>query len=248
MGTLRMVQLATIVASVFLVSLVSTQQADNNFNRQRLVWQEQIDKVKQAEEELKVKRLPDISSIKKIVPEVSSYSEELNKKTYQLGNQELKSEPKSYKQETSQVRAKPILTSLKTKSKYILEAERFLQKSRQRKPSNPVPQSVSAVKVQPYKYSAGQNKKEESKYHKQAEKILKNISGGKTYSAAKTSSYEPKNIYKYESKSYELEKENEKENEKLDQNEIKDLLIDNISTKDGLKEIIKVLLQQTYGE
>merc|ERR1712106_268353 len=203
-----------------------------------------IDKVKQAEEELKLKRLPDVSSRKTTVPEVSSYSDEVNKNTYQLGNQILKSEPKSYKQETSQVRAKPVLTSLKTKSKYILEAERFLQKFRQRKPYNPVTQSVSAVKVQPYKYSAGQNKKEESKYLQQAEKILKNISGGKTYSAAKTASYEPKNIYKYESKSYELEKENEK----LDQNEIKDILIENISTKDGLKEIIKVLLQQTYGE
>jgi len=227
-----------------LVSLVSTQQANSNFNRQRLVWQEQIDKVKQAEEELKLKHLSDVSSIKKTVPEVFSYSDELNKNTYQLGNQELKSEPKSYKQETSQIRAKPILTSLKTKSKYILEAQRFLQTFRQRKPYKSVTQSVSAVKAQPYKYSTGQKKKEQSKYLQQADRILKNIQGGKKYSAAKTASYEPKNIDKYESKSYELEKENEK----LDQNEIKDILIDNISTKDGLKEIIKVLLQQTYGE
>ena len=71
---------------------------------------------------------------------------------------------------------------------------------------------------------------------------MKNIKGGKKNPVAKTMAYEEKKAEKVEEKKVKLEKK-----KKLGQNEIKDILIENVSTKEGLKEIIKVLLKQTLG-
>ena len=226
------VQLAVYILSTWLVSLVSAQDVPSSFSRQRVVWQEQIDKVKKAEEELKLKSRPAFSS--------SSTAQDLI--NLEEKNLESKTDFKDVYEMTKPVKTIPVLTFPKTKSSYILEAERFLREFRQRKTSKtskPVVYSPPKAKIE-YS-SSGKSYKGKSKYLEEAERILKNIQGGKKYPVTK-SVYEEKKAEKVEEKKVKLEKK-----KKLGQNEIKGILIENVSTKEGLKEIIKVLLKQTLG-
>merc|ERR1712243_228379 len=121
-----MVQLAQCVTFLWLVSLVSTQQLYSTHQTQRVVWQEQIDRVKKAEEELRLKSLSAVKTYSTFSPEVEKKPEEEKTSTT------LKLKEASHKD----FGTKPVLTNQKTKSKYIQEAERFLKEFKQRKLSN----------------------------------------------------------------------------------------------------------------
>eukprot|EP00090_Calanus_glacialis_P006240 TRINITY_DN14886_c0_g1_i1.p1 TRINITY_DN14886_c0_g1~~TRINITY_DN14886_c0_g1_i1.p1 ORF type:complete len:240 (+),score=75.35 TRINITY_DN14886_c0_g1_i1:23-721(+) len=231
-----MVQLAVIILSPWLVSLVLAQDTPSSFSRQRVVWQEQIDKVKMAEEQLKQKSMPAFSS-KSSAQEMLSLSAIMSKSTDQ--DQEFKTDMKDAKP----VKTKPVSTFPKPKSSYILEAERFLREFRQRKTSKTSKPVVSSPPKAKIEYSSfGKSYEGKSKYLEEAERILKDIHGGKKYPVRKTLVSEEKRADTLEEKKVKLEKK-----KKLGQNEIKDILIENIGTKEGLKEIIKVLLKQTLG-
>ena len=242
------VQLAVIILSTWLVSLVSAHGVPSSFSSQRVVWQEQIDKVKKAEEELKLKSRPAFSSKSK-AQKILNLSPGISKSTdteltnLDMRNQELKTEMKNVNERTKSVKTNPVLTFPQTKSSYILEAERFLREFRQRKPNNTSKPAVYSAPKAKIEYSSiGKSYQGKSKYLEEAERILKNIKGGKKYPVAKTMVYEEKKAEKVEEKKVKLEKK-----KKLGQNEIKDILIENVSTKEGLKEIITVLLKQTLG-
>jgi hypothetical protein len=82
----------------------------SSFSRQRVVWQEKIDKVMKAEQQLKLKSRPAFSS-KGTVQEMLNLSAVMSKSTDQeLTNLELKTDVKDVKERS-----------------FIFEAERFLQ-------------------------------------------------------------------------------------------------------------------------
>jgi hypothetical protein len=105
-----------------------------------VVWQEQIDKVKKAEEQLKLKSRPAFSS-SRTAQEVLNLSAVTTKSTDQdlidieKKKLELKSDFKDVNESEKTVNTNPVLTFPETKSSYILEAERVLRDFKQRKTS-----------------------------------------------------------------------------------------------------------------
>merc|ERR1719234_2477982 len=66
-----MIQLAQSTVLLCLLSLVTTQQLFPTYNNQRMIWQQQIDKVRQAEEQLRLQSLPTVRTYEKVNAEQS---------------------------------------------------------------------------------------------------------------------------------------------------------------------------------
>merc|ERR1711872_1072873 len=163
-----MVQLAQCITFLWLVSLVSTQQLYSTHQTQRVVWQEQIDRVKKAEEELRLKSLSAVKTY-------STFSPEVEKK--QLTEEEKPSTTLKLKEASHKdFGTKPVLTNQKTKSKYIQEAERFLKEFKQRKLSNNYKAATQRAPPPVFQSSSYQsairNNKGKSRYILEAERIL----------------------------------------------------------------------------
>ena len=142
----------------------------------------------------------------------------------------LNSRDEDLKEKSKLVKPEVVISRQATKSSYILEAEEFLRKFRQRENINKIQPLPSKTKKLKFKIYAAPSpivtkSKERSSYLDQAEKILKNIGVRKTSTARPA-------VYPKEKK------------EKLGQSKVKAILIDNINTKEGLKEIITKLLKQ----
>merc|ERR1712142_1101533 len=219
-------------------SLVSTQQLYSTHQTQRVVWQEQIDRVKKAEEELRLKSLSAVKTY-------STFSPEVEKK--QLTEEEKPSTTLKLKEASHKdFGTKPVLTYQKTKSKYIQEAERFLKEFKQKKLSNnykPATQRAPppVFKSSSYQSAISRNNKGKSRYILEAERILENLNKGKNYSQTRLPLRLKQN--KEEKDKKELSSPDKKQ-DSLDQNEIKDVLLESVNTKEGLKAIIKAFFQQ----
>merc|ERR1719233_1271401 len=66
-----MIQLAQSTVLLCLLSLVTTQQLFPTYSNQRIIWQQQIDKVRLAEEELRLKSLPSVRAYSRVNAEQS---------------------------------------------------------------------------------------------------------------------------------------------------------------------------------
>merc|ERR1739838_806026 len=199
-------------------------------DRQRVVWQEQIDRVKEAEEKLM-----------NLAKGILNMPVVINEETGQEKNEIVLNETQEIevdidydridqylKQRTTPVTIKPVSTYQKSKSPYLIEAEKFLREFKQRKltkTTKPVVYEAQNQKSNNWEASRVNTYEGRSQYLVRAENILKNMKEAKYFPIAKPAVYQQEKV------------------EKLDQNEIKDILIENINTKDGLKEIIKKLLK-----
>merc|ERR1739838_730899 len=209
-------------------------------DRQRVVWQEQIDRVKEAEEKLM-----------NLAKGILNMPVVINEETGQEKNEIVLNETQEIevdidydridqylKQRTTPVTIKPVSTYQKSKSPYLIEAEKFLREFKQRKltkTTKPVVYEAQNQKSNDWEASRVNTYEGRSQYLVRAENILKNMKEAKYFPVTKP---EQTNFPVAKPAVYQQEKV-----EKLDQNEIKDILIENINTKDGLKEIIKKLLK-----
>merc|ERR1719244_774698 len=134
-------------------------------------------------------------------------------------------------------RTKSVVSSQKNKSKYLLEAERFLKEFREKernRPSTQITQKTPVFTPRTYQ-STGNDYKEINKYIQEAEEILADLERGRKFPQSKPE----QRIEKYQEK-YTTQR---KKQDKLDQKEIKNVLLENINTKDGLKAIIKAFFK-----
>merc|ERR1719347_1209595 len=113
-----MIQLAQSTVLVSLLSLVATQQVLPTYSTQRIIWQQQIDKVRQAEEQLRLRANSNINTQQSRDITALSADTEIQKKL---------TEPSLLVPRTQSV-----LSGQKTKSKYLLQAERFLKEFREK--------------------------------------------------------------------------------------------------------------------
>jgi len=224
------IQLAQSTVLLCLLSLASTQQLFPTYSTQRIIWQQQIDKVRQAEEELRLKSLPTVKTYSKANAEQSREM---------VDNGEL--QQKLFEPSSSVPRTKSVLSSQKTKSKYILEAERFLKEFREKeryKPSTQITQKTPVFKPRSYQ-STGNNYKEINRYIQEAEDILADLERRRKFPQSKPVTFKEQREEKYQE---EFTRQRKKQ-ENLDQKEIKNVLLESINTKEGLKAIIKAFFK-----
>jgi len=235
-----MVQLATVATLLGLWTLVCTQSISRPswsglVEKQRIDWQEQIDKVKEAEEKLKQKHFNqgtvnlehkndnELIEEKNEIKVQPTFYEEISLK----GSEDVKND-ELIKQTTTPKTRKPVSTYQKNKSSYLLEAERFLKEFRQRKftQSNKI-HTRPKVKEdkQDYVRERFSPKTRKSSYLERANDILKNIKDPKKSPIEKTTVLSTIKTHE------------------LDQTKVQNILIENTKTKEGLKEIIKKLLK-----
>jgi len=265
MGTLRImkVQLAKITVTLLLIGHVTGQlipygSSSLVFTRQRNAWQEQIERVMKAEEELRRKALAGSPRSYTLADSIPATKEKYDTNE-KIGPEEkvkviIEDKIKPIKLEEKEV----FSVTDPNKSSYILEAERFLAKFKSkssRKPAVRTNYKFETTKrpiVAALKKKETRGKKTTSKYLEQAENILRNIkSGNKIVNRKKTD--------KVFERPYKLMKDSNKEKLKqidnsegvikneLAEDDIKSILNENLDSKEGLKEIIKTLLKQTLG-
>eukprot|EP00092_Neocalanus_flemingeri_P064047 GFUD01077609.1.p1 GENE.GFUD01077609.1~~GFUD01077609.1.p1 ORF type:complete len:298 (-),score=93.22 GFUD01077609.1:112-1005(-) len=284
-----MVQLATALLSLWLVSLACTQVVPG-VEEWRIVWQEQIDRVIEAERELRQKSMaqPTVKFTVDLTEQTEPEKTKLKLKettelkadrhlsdSQEINGLELIDEDK--KQRINPVTTKPVYSYQKTKSKYLVEAEEFLREFRQRNPNQSMKTNVYETQNPDSQQSIVNGDEENSIYLDETDNLWKNTkptskkdrefiqskpiedvhkTPHKDDQEAFVNSNEENSIYldqtdriwkniKEPTKSQNtkpISNQNDKV-EKVDQNEIKDILIANINTKEGLKEIIKKLLK-----
>jgi len=235
------IQLAQSTVLLCLLSLASTQQLFPTYSTQRIIWQQQIDKVRQAEEDLRLKSLPTVKTY-------SKPNAEQNREMVDNGERVITSltagpelQQKLFEPSSSVPRTKSVLSSQKTKSKYILEAERFLKEFREKeryKPSTQITQKTPVFKPRSYQ-STGNNYKEINRYIQEAEDILADLERRRKFPQSKPVTFKEQREEKYQE---EFTRQRKKQ-ENLDQKEIKNVLLESINTKEGLKAIIKAFFK-----
>merc|ERR1719431_489857 len=191
----------------------------------------------QAEEELRLKSLP-----------IARTNAEQNREMIDKGERVITTlsadpelEKKLYEPSYIVPRTKSVLSSQKTKSKYLLEAERFLKEFREKernRPSTQITQKTPVFKPRSYQ-STGNDCEEINKYIQEAEEILAGLERGRKFPQSKPGTFTEQRREKYQEK-YTTQR---KKQDKLDQKEIKNVLLENINTKEGLKEIIKAFFK-----
>merc|ERR1719435_805723 len=193
-----MIQLAHSTVFLCLLSLLSTQQLFPTYSTQRIIWQQQIDKVRQAEEELRLKSLPTARTNAEQNREMIDKGERVI--TTLSADPEL--EKKLYEPSFTVPRTKSVLSSQKSKSKYLLEAERFLKEFREKernRPSTQITQKTPVFTPRSYQ-STGNDYKEINKYIQEAEEILADLERGRKFPQSKPVSFTEQKREKYQEK------------------------------------------------
>merc|ERR1712002_582011 len=107
-----------------------------------------------------------------------------------------------FKPSSTVPRTKSVLSSQKTKSKYLLEAERFLKEFREKernKPSTKMTQKTPLFKPRSYQ-STGNNYKEINRYIQEAEEILADLERQRKFPQSKPVTFKEQRREKYEEK------------------------------------------------
>jgi len=234
MGTTKMIQLAQSTVLLSLLSLVATQQVFPTYSTQRIIWQQQIDKVRQAEEQLRLKSLPTTRANSNINTEQSRDITALSADT--------EIQRKLTEPSLAVPRTQSVLSGQKTKSKYLLQAERFLKEFREKernRPSTRITQKTPVFVPKSYQSTNDKKYKEIDKYLKEAEEILANLERRRKVPQTQPLNFNNQRKEKYEEK-FTTQR---KKQGNLDQNEVKDVLLESINTKEGLKAIIKAFFK-----
>jgi len=206
-----------------------------------MIWQQQIDKVRQAEEQLRLKSLPTVRTYDQVNAEQSREMMDKEERVITTLSSGPELHKKLFEPSSTVPRTKSVLNSQKTKSKYLLEAERFLKEFREKernRPSTQITQKTPVFKPRSYQ-STGNNYKEINRYIQEAEEILADLERRRKFPQSKPVTFKEPRIEKYQEK-FTTQR---KKQENLDQKEIKNVLLESINTKEGLKAIIKAFFK-----